>query len=110
MATFHSETYRYYSFPFCPASNGKVETFGGFSEFLEGHRLVQTPYKLVFQKDVVSEIACSRTLTVNDVIRFRDAIQKNYYYQVTSLFSHSSNTNAFRCSLMICRCGDTSEV
>ena len=106
-AAFYSETYRYYSFPFCQASNGKVETFGGFSEFLEGHRLVLTPYDLIFRKDVVSQTACTKTLTVDDIIRFRDAIQKNYYYQVDALFSHAANSNSFRCSLMTCLCGDT---
>lgn len=57
----------------------KKEALG---EVLNGDRLVSAPYKLEFKKEKESEVACSKKLTREDVAKFRDAVKKDYYFQM----------------------------
>lgn len=57
----------------------KKEALG---EVLNGDRLVSAPYKLEFKKDKESEVACTAKLTAEDVAKFRDAVKKDYYFQM----------------------------
>ncbi|GLT57678.1 hypothetical protein SLA2020_306320 [Shorea laevis] len=76
-----SETYRYFDFPFC--SSGPVkEKKEALGELLNGDRLVSAPYKLDFLINKDSEIACKRKLTKEEVAKFRDAVSKDYYFQM----------------------------
>ncbi|KAG2715305.1 hypothetical protein I3760_03G070100 [Carya illinoinensis] len=76
-----SETYRYYDLPFCSPAHmqEKKEALG---EVLNGDRLVVAPYKLEFQKDKESEIVCQKKLTWEEVSLFRNAVSKDYYFQM----------------------------
>ncbi|KAL4196031.1 hypothetical protein AMTRI_Chr04g181310 [Amborella trichopoda] len=76
-----SETYRYYDMPFCSPEHvtEKKETFG---EFLNGDHLVDAPYKLEFRVNKESEIACGKKLSKGEVAQFRNAILKDYYFQM----------------------------
>lgn len=76
-----SETYRYYDLPFCPPVNiaEKKEALG---EVLNGDRLVDAPYELNFRKNVQSKRLCKKTLFKKDVAKIRDAVSKDYYFQM----------------------------
>ncbi|KAK4749087.1 hypothetical protein SAY87_026536 [Trapa incisa] len=57
----------------------KMEAFG---ELLNGDRLVRTPYVLEFLEDKGPEIVCGKTLTIEQVARFRSAVAMDYYFQM----------------------------
>ncbi|CAM8876458.1 unnamed protein product [Rhodiola kirilowii] len=76
-----SETYRYFDLPFC--SPGHVtEKKEALGEVLNGDRLVSAPYKLDFLSEKDSEVACKKRLSKEEVTKFRDAISKDYYFQM----------------------------
>ncbi|XP_039139485.1 transmembrane 9 superfamily member 2-like [Dioscorea cayenensis subsp. rotundata] len=76
-----SETYRYYDLPFCAPDNvaDKKEALG---EILNGDRLVDAPYELNFREDKQSKSICKKTLSKEDVAKLRDAVAKDYYFQM----------------------------
>ncbi|KAJ6402340.1 hypothetical protein OIU84_014431 [Salix udensis] len=76
-----SETYRYFDLPFCSSgpTKDKKEALG---ELLNGDRLVTAPYKLDFLNDKDSKIACKNKLTKEQVAQFREAVSKDYYFQM----------------------------
>lgn len=57
----------------------KREAFG---EVLNGDRLVSAPYKLDFLSEKEAEVVCKKKLTKEEVIKFRHAIAKDYYFQM----------------------------
>ena len=85
-----SETYQYYNLPFCTPKEGKEYKTEGLGEVLEGDRLVSTPYSIKFRVDKENEILCSRELTEKDLKKFRKAVKKDYYFQVSGLAWHLS--------------------
>lgn len=76
-----SETYRYYDLPFCTPEHvtEKKEALG---EVLNGDRLVEGPYQLNFREDIHSKSLCKRTLSKEDVTKLRNAVSKDYYFQM----------------------------
>ncbi|CAA7403835.1 unnamed protein product [Spirodela intermedia] len=76
-----SETYRYYDLPFCSPGpvTDKREALG---EVLNGDRLVDAPYELRFRKDLQSKTICRKKLTEEEVAILRDAVSKDYYFQM----------------------------
>lgn len=80
-----SETYQYYTLPFCTPKEGKEYKPEGLGEVLEGDRLVNTPYDIKFRVDKENEDLCSRELTVKDLKKLRMAVKKDYYFQVRPL-------------------------
>uniref|UniRef100_A0A1D1XZ19 Transmembrane 9 superfamily member n=1 Tax=Anthurium amnicola TaxID=1678845 RepID=A0A1D1XZ19_9ARAE len=76
-----SETYRYYDLPFCTPDHvtEKKEALG---EVLNGDRLVDAPYELNFREDKQSKIICKKTLSKEEVAKLRDAVAKDYYFQM----------------------------
>ncbi|CAM8938898.1 unnamed protein product [Rhodiola kirilowii] len=76
-----SETYRYFDLPFC--SPGHVtEKKEAFGEVLNGDRLVSAPYKLDFLSEKEAEVVCRKKLTKEEVVKFRQAVSKDYYFQM----------------------------
>ncbi|KAJ0968017.1 hypothetical protein J5N97_024934 [Dioscorea zingiberensis] len=77
----HSETYRFYDLPFCVPEHvaDKKEALG---EILNGDRLVDAPYELNFREDKQSKSVCKKTLSKEDVRKLRDAVSKDYYFQM----------------------------
>lgn len=57
----------------------KKEALG---EVLNGDRLVSAPYKLEFLSEKESEIACKKHLSKEEVAKFRNAVSKDYYFQM----------------------------
>jgi len=76
-----SETYRYFDLPFCSPEKVK-EKSEALGEVLNGDRLVDAPYKLDFRSEVESKAVCSKKLTKEDVVKFRNAVAKDYYFQM----------------------------
>lgn len=79
-----SETYQYYTLPFCQHKDGKKYVTEDLGEVLEGDRLVNTPYDIRFRQDVDSQVLCTKKLTGNDLFNIRMAIAEDYYFQVCS--------------------------
>ncbi|KAH9316271.1 hypothetical protein KI387_024898, partial [Taxus chinensis] len=59
--------------------NEKREDLG---EVLNGDRMVDARYKLNFLENKESELLCSKKLTKKDLEKFREAIKKDYYFQM----------------------------
>uniref|UniRef100_A0A453IJ89 Transmembrane 9 superfamily member n=1 Tax=Aegilops tauschii subsp. strangulata TaxID=200361 RepID=A0A453IJ89_AEGTS len=76
-----SETYRYFDLPFCSPEKVK-EKSEALGEVLNGDRLVDAPYKLDFRTDHDSKAVCPKKLTKEDVAKFRNAVAKDYYFQM----------------------------
>ncbi|CAD6341335.1 unnamed protein product [Miscanthus lutarioriparius] len=76
-----SETYRYFDLPFCSPEKVR-EKSEALGEVLNGDRLVDAPYKLDFRFEVESKAVCSKKLTIEDVVKFRNAVAKDYYFQM----------------------------
>jgi len=76
-----SETYRYFDLPFCSPEKVKDKS-EALGEVLNGDRLVDAPYKLDFRVDLESKPVCSKKLTTEDVAKFRNAVAKDYYFQM----------------------------
>lgn len=76
-----SETYQYYTLPFCTPKTKVEYKPEGLGEVLEGDRLVNTPYTILFRSDKENEVLCSRQLNNDEVQSFRKAVKKDYYYQ-----------------------------
>jgi transmembrane 9 superfamily protein 1 len=76
-----SETYQYYDLPFCAPTNirHKTEDLG---EVLEGDRMVTTLYNVTFRTDKENVPLCSVQLSQDQVRKFREAVEKDYYFQV----------------------------
>ncbi|PKA66220.1 hypothetical protein AXF42_Ash006917 [Apostasia shenzhenica] len=76
-----SETYRYYDLPFCSPDH-IIEKKEALGEVLNGDRLVDAPYELNFREDKQSKSLCKKTMTKGDVAKIRDAVSKDYYFQM----------------------------
>lgn len=57
----------------------KKEALG---EVLNGDRLVSAPYKLDFRTEKDSVVACQKKLLKEDIAQFRNAVKKDYYFQM----------------------------
>ena len=77
-----SETYQYYTLPLCAPRTKKKEKLLNLGEVLAGHRLIQGPYDLKFKVPVESATLCSRYMSAGDIDQFRDAIIRDYYFQL----------------------------
>eukprot|EP01018_Ginkgo_biloba_P031816 Gb_08315 [translate_table: standard] len=75
------ETYRYFDLPFCRPDQltDKREDLG---EVLNGDRMVDARYKLDFNVNKESEVLCKQKLTKEDLAKFREAVKKDYYFQM----------------------------
>lgn len=75
-----SETYQYYDLPFCQPTekDNKLLTLG---EVVDGNRMVATPYDLSFGTSREKTVLCSKKLKPEEIVKFRKAIRKDYYFQ-----------------------------
>jgi len=81
---FHNptETYQYYDYPFCQPEEGKVFKPEDLGEVIGGNRLVNTPYDLSFMRDYPNEPLCGKTLTADELQKFRRAVKDDFYFQM----------------------------
>ena len=64
---------------FAEGVKDKKEALG---EVLNGDRLVSAPYKLNFRDEKDSEVYCKKKLSKEEVKKFRQAVEKDYYFQM----------------------------
>lgn len=105
-----SETYRYYSLPFCkehseggkndvyvddtsPSESEHAMLFKGdrvgdekhhqrLGEKLVGDRRHTSPYELHFKTDIPTRSLCTADLIPDDVVKFKNAIHKDYFFEM----------------------------
>uniref|UniRef100_A0A7C9E954 Transmembrane 9 superfamily member n=1 Tax=Opuntia streptacantha TaxID=393608 RepID=A0A7C9E954_OPUST len=76
-----SETYEYFDLPFCPPDK-LIRRRESLGEVINGDRLTNTRYDINFRENKVGEIVCTKTLGRKEVVRFRNAIQRDSYFQM----------------------------
>lgn len=76
-----SETYQYYDLPFCKPAV-VLEKSEDLGEVLNGDRMVHAPYNLTFKENKIKDVLCVKTLSVKEVQTFREAVKKEYYFQM----------------------------
>jgi len=87
-----TETYRYYSLPFCrkhvPDEVVKVGLHGGhrlrhkLGESITGNRKETSPYELTFKDNVHWRLLCEEELSPESLQQFKDAIHNNYFFEM----------------------------
>lgn len=82
-----SETYQYYTLPFCAPREKKYQS-EGFGEVLAGDRSVNSLYEFEFKQNKANETLCTQKLAMQDVERFRKAVEEEYYFQVCTCFAY----------------------
>jgi len=75
-----SETYEYYSLPFC--SKSKKKRYDDFGERLTGDRKVASPYEITFLDPVPWRLLCERAFTKRELKLFTKAIENDYYFEM----------------------------
>ncbi|WIA33519.1 hypothetical protein OEZ86_006644 [Tetradesmus obliquus] len=77
-----SETYQYYTLPFCQPKGGKQYITEDLGEVLEGDRLVTTPFEIKFLQDMEHQQLCNKTLDSKDLDMLRTAVARDFYFQM----------------------------
>ena len=75
-----TETYRYYSLPYC-AEKG-VHHKQRLGEKLTGDRREAAPYEIGFQDSLPATALCTESLSAADLARFKDAIHESYFFEM----------------------------
>jgi hypothetical protein len=75
-----TETYQYFDLPFCQpkTKDNKPLTLG---EVVDGNRMIATQYDVAFRADKDKTTLCKRKLSSDDLVAFRKAVSKDYYFQ-----------------------------
>lgn len=76
-----AETYDFYSLPFCRPARSKVNQ-GNFGDSLAGDRRKKSMYEFRFKTKVELQTLCSITLDQNGIKAFRDAIDRNFIFEM----------------------------
>lgn len=66
-----SETYEYYKLPYCKPKAGVRYKTLGMGEVVDANRMATTPYQLAFRTDRKDEVICEKTLSDDDMVKFR---------------------------------------
>jgi hypothetical protein len=75
-----SETYEYYSLPFC--SRTKKRRREDFGERLVGDRKVVSPYEITFLDNVPWRLLCEQSFSQAELRMFTHAIENDYYFEM----------------------------
>jgi hypothetical protein len=75
-----SETYEYYSLPFC--SRSKKKRREDFGERLVGDRKVISPYEVTFLDNVPWRLLCEQSFSRHELQTFTKAIENDYYFEM----------------------------
>ncbi|XP_064961287.1 transmembrane 9 superfamily member 3-like isoform X2 [Musa acuminata AAA Group] len=59
-----------------------TEKTDALGEALNGDRLVDAPYELIFLEEQRSKSLCKKNLSKEDVAKFRHAVSKDYYFEM----------------------------
>lgn len=66
-----SETYEYYSLPYCQPKDGVKHKLLGMGEVVDANRMASTPYQLQFRKNRQREAVCEQLLDQEKLAKFR---------------------------------------
>mmetsp|Transcript_41743 Transcript_41743/g.94262 ORF Transcript_41743/g.94262 Transcript_41743/m.94262 type:complete len:597 (-) Transcript_41743:525-2315(-) len=77
-----SETYEYYTLPFCRTAGKQKRHKHELGEYLVGDRKVTSPYQISFLDNVQWFLLCEKTLPPSEVKMFADAIEDDYYFEM----------------------------
>jgi len=77
-----TETYPYYSLPFCSGTGKQKRHKQDLGETLSGSRKVATPYDLTFLDPVPGRSLCEDYLDPQDLQAFKDAIEADYFFEM----------------------------
>jgi len=75
-----SETYEYYSLPFC--SRSKKKRREDFGERLVGDRKVISPYEVTFLDNVPWRLLCEQSFSRSELQMFTNAVENDYYFEM----------------------------
>ena len=75
-----SETYEYYSLPFC--SKQKKKRHEDFGETLVGDRRIASPYEVTFLDQVPWRLLCDQVFSHEELKVFTKAIENDYYFEM----------------------------
>lgn len=77
-----SETYEYYSLPFCPPAHKEIQyRHASLGETLEGDALSNSLYDIRFGVDVQWQQLCKLHLTKEEIAKFQKAIEEFYFFE-----------------------------
>ncbi|MEW5306091.1 MAG: hypothetical protein WDW36_008585 [Sanguina aurantia] len=77
-----SETYEYFSLPFCAPEGGVKYKTLGMGEVVDANRMASTPYMLNFNSDRTNAVICETPLSQDNLVKFRKAVKDDWYYQM----------------------------
>lgn len=77
-----SETYHYYSLPFCPGDSLNMKRHEDFGERLLGDIKVVSPYEVRFLDSVTWRTLCTQSFSQEDLRLFTNAIENEYYFEM----------------------------
>eukprot|EP01097_Dermamoeba_algensis_P006886 TRINITY_DN42_c0_g1_i2.p1 TRINITY_DN42_c0_g1~~TRINITY_DN42_c0_g1_i2.p1 ORF type:complete len:588 (-),score=97.88 TRINITY_DN42_c0_g1_i2:153-1916(-) len=77
-----SETYNYYSLPFCSPRDTSAQRKVSFGEALEGAAISSSLYKLPFKVQIPFKELCSVSLNKTLIDKFKKAIEEYYYFEL----------------------------
>ncbi|GAY51794.1 hypothetical protein CUMW_136940, partial [Citrus unshiu] len=80
------KTYRYFDLPFCSPDSIIKEKNEALGEVLNGDRLLN------LRDDKESAVVCRKKLSKEEVVQFRNSVEKDYYFQMKT---HSSEYKYF---------------
>lgn len=68
---YRSETYEYFSLPFCAPEGGVKYKTLGMGEVVDANRMASTPYMLNFNTDRTNAVICETPLSQDNLVKFR---------------------------------------
>ncbi|GIL73933.1 hypothetical protein Vretimale_5121 [Volvox reticuliferus] len=77
-----SETYEYYSLPYCRPKDGVKHKLLGMGEVVDANRMASTLYQLQFRKNRQREVICESVLDAEHLAKFRKAVKEDWYFQM----------------------------
>lgn len=77
-----SETYEYYSLPFCPPAHKEIQhRHASLGEVLEGDAISNSAYDIRFGVDIQWQQLCKLHLTTEEIKKFQKAIEEFYFFE-----------------------------
>mmetsp|Transcript_8308 Transcript_8308/g.14075 ORF Transcript_8308/g.14075 Transcript_8308/m.14075 type:complete len:595 (+) Transcript_8308:31-1815(+) len=77
-----TETYPYYSLPFCRRTGKQRSHRQSLSETMSGSRKVHSPYELTFLDPVPWRALCEEFMDVDDLKELKSAIEDDYFFEM----------------------------
>lgn len=77
-----TETYPYYSLPFCRRTGKQRRHKQSLSETMSGSRKVHSPYELTFMDPVPWRALCEEFMDIDDLTELKTAIEDDYFFEM----------------------------